>query len=152
MAVVTSKKALDLFSGTGSVSKALEEMCYEVVSVDRDPAAKATRRVDVMEWNYREFEPGHFDVIFASPPCDQYSRARTTVPRDLESADKVVQRTLEIVRYPRPRKWFVENPRNGLLRDRPFMQGIPYVDVDYCRFVDWWYQKPTRIWGDDQVR
>ena len=23
------------------------------------------------------------------------------------------------------------------------MAGIPYVDVDYCQFSDWGYQKPT---------
>ena len=27
------------------------------------------------------------------------------------------------------------------------MEGIHYVDVDYCRFSNWGYQKPTRIWG-----
>ena len=27
------------------------------------------------------------------------------------------------------------------------MKGRVYVDVDYCQFSDWGYQKPTRIWG-----
>ena len=31
------------------------------------------------------------------------------------------------------------------------MEGIPYVDVDYCQFVNWGYQKPTRIWGSVDV-
>ena len=151
-AAVTALRALDLFSGTGSVTKELEGLGYIVVSLDRDPTASATRTVDIMEWDYREINPGDFEVIFATPPCDQFSRARTTVARDLESADKVVQRTLEIIRYLRPRRWFMENPRNGLLGSRPYMQGLPYVDVDYCRFADWGYQKPTRIWGGEHVK
>ena len=27
------------------------------------------------------------------------------------------------------------------------MRDIPFVDVDYCQFSDWGYQKPTRFWG-----
>ena len=26
------------------------------------------------------------------------------------------------------------------------MRGIPYVDLDFCKFSDWGYQKPTRFW------
>ena len=32
------------------------------------------------------------------------------------------------------------------------MKGIPYVDIDYCQFSDWGYQKPTRIWGCLQTK
>ena len=44
-------------------------------------------------------------------------------------------------------KWFLENPRDGLLQKRPYMEGIPFIDVDYCQFSDWGYCKPTRVWG-----
>ena len=32
------------------------------------------------------------------------------------------------------------------------MEGIPWVDVDYCQFSDWGYQKPTRIWGGEHIK
>ena len=32
------------------------------------------------------------------------------------------------------------------------MKGIPFVDVNYCQFSDWGYQKPTRIWGSPELR
>ena len=35
----------------------------------------------------------------------------------------------------------------GELKNRPYMKDIPFIDVDYCMFSDWGYQKPTRIWG-----
>ena len=27
------------------------------------------------------------------------------------------------------------------------MKDYPWVDVDYCQFSEWGYQKPTTIWG-----
>ena len=143
---------LDLFSGTGSVGKVFAQRGYKVVSFDNMPRARPSILVDVLEWYYKsQFKPGHFDVIFCSPPCEHFSQARTTAPRDLDKADQVVQKALEIIRYFKPRKWFLENPRKGLLLERPYMAGIPFVDVDYCQFSDWGYQKPTRVWGDYSV-
>ncbi len=31
------------------------------------------------------------------------------------------------------------------------MKGIPFVNVDYCQYSDWGYQKPTRFWGSDHL-
>ena len=45
----------------------------------------------------------------------------------------------------------VGKPRNGLLKSRPYMAGIPYVDVDYCQYAGWGYKKPTRIWGSPDI-
>ena len=71
----------------------------------------------------------------------------TCRPRELAKADAIVERALDIIRYLEPRFWFVENPRTGMLKDRGILDGVTYVDVDYCQFCDWGYQKPTRIWG-----
>ena len=57
---------------------------------------------DIMTWDYKAaFPQGHWDVIWASPDCTQYSRARTTArkPRDLEGADKLVVKCREIIDY-----------------------------------------------------
>ena len=88
-------KLLELFSGTGSVGKVARAMGYEVVSVDRD--MPATHQCDIMNWDYEQYEPKHFDVFWASPPCTEYSRALTTRPRDIEGANKIVQKTLDIL-------------------------------------------------------
>ena len=147
-------KMLDLFSGTGSVTRVFEEHGYEVVSLDLDPKFNPTICTDILSWDYKNaFQTGYFEVIFCSPPCEQYSTARTTAstPRDLEGADALVKKALEIISYFQPQKWFLENPRKGLLSGRTYMLNIPYVDVDYCQFSDWGYQKPTRIWGDESI-
>ena len=74
-------KMLDLFSGTGSVGKVFEERGYEVTSVDIEKHFKPTIVADVLTWDYKAmFKPGHFEIIFCSPPCSQFSRAKTTAP------------------------------------------------------------------------
>ena len=35
--------------------------------------------------------------------------------------------------------------------DRENPGNIPFVDVDYCQFSGFGYQKPTRIWCCDQI-
>ena len=151
--VTEGRRMLDLFSGTGSVGRVFASEGYEVVSVDWAERFKPTIVVDVLQWDYKSaFRPGHFDVVFCTPPCEHFSRARTTAPRDLELADSLVRKSLEIIEYLKPRRWFLENPRTGLLPQREYMKDIPYVDADYCQYSDWGYQKPTRIWGDPMIR
>jgi hypothetical protein len=138
-------RLLELFSGTGSVGRAFERRGWEVVSVDVCPKFKPTHCVNILEWEC-PYPPGYFDAVHASPPCEQYSRARTTAktPRNLELADARVQKALELISVLQPRWYTIENPQTGMLKDRPFMQGIPYVDFCYCCFGAL-YKKPTRI-------
>ena len=67
---------MELFAGTGSVGKVAKELGFEVISLDRDMPADINK--DIMDWNYQVYEPKQFDVIWASPPCTEYSRAKTT--------------------------------------------------------------------------
>ena len=59
-------RVLELFAGTGSVGDVFEEHGWEVVSLDRDMPADI--QTDIMDWDYKTYEPKHFDVIWASPP------------------------------------------------------------------------------------
>ena len=87
-------RVLELFAGTQSVGKVAREMGFEVVSLDRDMAADI--KTDIMDWDYKQQKPKHYDIIWASPPCAEYSRAKTTGVRDIEGANKIVQQTLNI--------------------------------------------------------
>ena len=147
------KRMLDLFSGTGSVGDAFRREGYDVVSVDNNPKYQPTIVADILAWDYKSAYPvRYFDVVFACPPCTQYSQAKTTGERDLDGADALVERALEIIRYFGPRLWFLENPRDGLLKTRQCVKDIPSVDVDYCQFSAWGYRKPTRIWGGEHIK
>ena len=57
-----------------------------------------------------------------------------------------MKRSLEIIDYFQPGVWFIENPTTGLLKTRPFMNGLPYTDLDYCCYCNWGYRKRTRLW------
>lgn len=145
-------KALDLFCGRKSAAKVLERWGYEVTTVDTDPTRDPTICEDVLTWDYKaQFQPGHFQVVVASPPCTEYSAAKTKGTRDLDGADAIVQRTLEIIQYLQPERWWMENPRNGHLPKRKVVEGLPYLDIDYCRFEQCGYQKPTRFFGSEHL-
>ena len=38
---------------------------------------------NIMDWDYKVYPPKHFEVISASPPCTEYSIAKTTAVRDI---------------------------------------------------------------------
>ena len=145
-------RLLELFSGTGSVGKVFERNGWEAVSVDLDPKSGATIIGDVSTWDYKVFPPGHFDAVWASPPCTHYSRARTNAktPRDLEGADALVRRTIEILDYLKPIRWWMENPATGLLPKREVVSGLPPPNVvTYCSY-GFPYRKATAVWTNAQ--
>ncbi len=141
---------LELFSGSGSIGQAFGSKGWEVVSLDSDVKTDALIKEDILTWDHTVFPPGFFDVVWASPCCTQYSCARrgAKTPRNLDLADSLVKRSLDIVGYYHPQIWFLENPATGLLKDRPFMSGLPWSDVDYCCFSTWGYRKRTRLWNN----
>jgi site-specific DNA-cytosine methylase len=147
-------KVLDLFSGTGSIPKGLTPD-DECVSVDiSDKFHTPTLLIDVMDWDYANaFPVGYFDVVFAGCPCTEYSRLKdcfkSTKPPNVEEANKVVMRTLEIIEYFKPKFWFIENPDTGKLKDQPFMQCLPYRRLSYCMY-GYKYRKLTRIWTNNE--
>ena len=102
-------KLLELFSGTQSVGKVARELGWEVVSLDLKDADINT---DILKWDYEtQYKPKHFDMVHASPPCTEYSIAKTTAPRDIPAANKIVQKTLEIIHYLDPIYYVIENPQ-----------------------------------------
>jgi len=140
-----------LFCGTKSMGKAFEASGWEVISVDIEPQFDPTIVADLRTWDPTCFPPKYFAAVHASPPCTEYSCARTTAkkPRDLEGSDALVQRTLMIMDYLQPLIWIMENPWTGMLRKRPFMEFLePRMQiVSYCKY-GCPYRKHTSIWSN----
>lgn len=147
---------IELCSGTASFTRVVREhSCSETrhVTIDSDASFQPTFVCDIMDWDYQDaVEPStHFVThIWASPPCTEYSNMRTRGgPRNLAGADAIVRRVLEIIRFYRRHNpslvYFIENPRSGMLKDRPFMQQLTFHDVTYCSYGSD-MRKYTRIW------
>ena len=98
-------RLLELFSGTQSVGKVARELGFEVVCLDRD--MEADIKSDIMDWDYHVYDPGSFDVIWASPPCTEYSIAKTCGVRNIELANMIVRRTFDIINYLHPSCFFL---------------------------------------------
>jgi len=96
---------LELFSGSSSAGQVYRDLGFEVISVDNDPRWNPTWVVDILSWDYRcLFRPGDFHTVVCAPPCTEFSSAKTTGPRDLDLADRLVQKGLEIIKYLAPKK------------------------------------------------
>ena len=66
-------RILDLYAGLGGESrrKAIEARGHTLVTLDLDPAFNCTITADMMTVDPIQFKAthGHFDFIWASPPC-----------------------------------------------------------------------------------
>ena len=87
-------KLLELFSGTKSVGKVAETLGFEVTSLDLKDADINT---DILNWDYKIYDPKHFDVIWASPACTEYSKAMTRRTRNINSANQIVLKNPQIL-------------------------------------------------------
>lgn len=142
-----------MFSGSGSVTKLSKKLNYDVKSLDITQLKESpllTFKTDILNFN-PETELARWipDIIWASPPCTEYSHAKTRAPRDIEGANKLVVKTINIIKWALKKNpkliWIIENPQTGLLKDQRFMKNLPYVDADYCCY-GLPYRKRTRFW------
>mgnify|MGYP003672741661 FL=1 len=142
-------KALDLFCGTKSFTKIAEKMGYKTTTLDILETFNPTICIDIMEWDYKKYPTGSFDIIWASPNCKDYSCLNflNSKVKDLTPSNNLIIRVLEIIDYFKPNYWFLENPQTGKLKEQEFMKDLPYNDVDYCKY-GFFHRKRTRIWNN----
>ena len=152
-------RILELFAGTGSVGKVAKELGYDVLSVDIDGNSDLT--VDILEWDYKTYPTGYFDLIWSSFDCTTFSNVRRCwigrknskfgnqiITKELLEKDEInnglplIRKTEEIINYFKPKYYFMENPAHGTAKkyiDKPSYR------VDYCAY-GFKYKKPTLIW------
>jgi hypothetical protein len=129
IAVCSGLRALHLFCCRKSAAVALQKYGFQVVSLDNDESRQPDICTDILDWEYTVFPPGFF-LVTAAPPCTEYSQAMNRRLPRMDLVDAVVHRTLEVIAYLQPQRWWLETPRNGRLARRDFMTGYPVLDCD----------------------
>ena len=146
-----TKKLLELFCGTKSITKVFAEHGWQTFTVDIDPQFKPDLCIDILDVSVDDipFKP---DVIWASPPCTTFSVAslyhywnngRPSMKKTWLGICNVLK-TIQLINDLNPKFWFIENPR-GMLRKQDFMQKFHRKTLTYCQYGDF-RQKPTDIW------
>ena len=149
-----NKIILDLCGGTGAWSRPYKEAGFDVQVITL-PDHDVTKVF--YQPNYVSFPIGDTGVvknielkniygILAAPPCTEFSRAKSTVPRNFTVGLVVVQACLDLIwtvqKDHRLAFWALENPM-GMLRR---FLGRPAYS-----FEPWWFgdshSKQTDLWG-----
>lgn len=160
----SKKIILDLCGGTGAWSKPYKDAGYDVVVVTLpDHDVTQVYPFKGMASNSLK-EDGHFPMlhiggekyinieikniygILAAPPCTEFSKAKSTSPRDFQKGMETVQACMDIIWNVQKKTkltfWALENPEGLLQR---FLGNPPY------RFEQWWFgnnrSKKTCLWG-----
>jgi len=149
---------LELFSGSGRLSAAFRELGWETVTLDSH--CDADIKCDILEWDYLDIEP--FDHIHMSPPCTEFSQAKTRGVRDIEGATRLCLCALRAARalLVPGGTLSLENPASGrwALHKQPFMESgaaaelleelnIRRHEITYCSYGES-YRKLTSLWTD----
>jgi hypothetical protein len=148
-------QTVELFCGTKSFSKVAEALGYKTLTIDNHPQHSPDIVADISE--LRRIPKAEF--VWASPPCEAFSVAaighnwnRDYTPKHVRAvvAQRLVRKTLTLIRETRPTWWFIENPR-GMLRKLVWFDkavrdlGGRRHTVTYCQYGDT-RMKPTDIW------
>ena len=166
-------RLLELFCGTKSISKVFKDDCSEIITLDILDKYNPTFCCSILDWDYTKYPTEYFDYIHASPPCIAYSQLQQTfygrrkrnnltgemciwTPQlhneFLLVMDKLIDRTIEIIEYFKPKFYTIENPYHtkfNNIKNRPIMKekNLPYTIVNYCMYQHE-IKKPTIIFNN----
>jgi site-specific DNA-cytosine methylase len=123
--------ALDLFCGYGGWSDGFAAEGFEVLGIDIEPGIAKWYPYPLITTDVRTLDgdrlTGQFDVILASPPCQEFSSARR--PRLANPDMSCVNATKDIIARAKPRFWVMENVRGA----------IAHIGAPTIRFFPWYF-------------
>jgi len=69
-------RILELFAGTSSFGQEADKEGHEIISLGKEMPADI--QCDILDWDYTVYTSSYFNFICSTPPCTEYSRAKTT--------------------------------------------------------------------------
>lgn len=145
-------QTIELFCGTKSFSTVAARYGFDTFTVDIEPSFNPDLIANIQSLDASAL-PSRPCIMWMSPPCEAFSVAAlgknwntdgTPKHTRAVAAQKLVRKTLSLIREVQPTWWFIENPR-GMLRKLPLMRGLHRHTITYCQYGDT-RQKPTDIW------
>jgi hypothetical protein len=154
-----AKVILDLCGGSGAWSKPYRDAGYDVrvITLPDFNVTDVDFEDDEVFCFNSQSESDHVHIhygfyyrvihgILAAPPCTEFSRAKTTAPRDFAKGMETIRACMEIIwhcqTYGKLKFWALENPDGLLYR---FLGRPPF------KFEQWQFggaiEKPTCLWG-----
>lgn len=121
---------VELFSGSGNISKAFKEKGHNTFTVDirkRKGICEPDLRKDIMHLKKKDIPYRKIHILWLSPPCDVWSYAAGSTHWTKDNCPKtekcrahieLMRHCLKIIDLIRPGYFFIENPR-GKLRYYP---------------------------------
>ena len=133
-------RMLDLFAGRGGASRAMVDRGWDVTRVELDERFPAEHR-DIRTYHPT---PGAFDLVWASPPCTEFTKtdlpwSRATAPAP--SMD-LLHEALRVIREAMPRWWVIENVRGA----QPWFLPVLGRSFIRCGPVYLWGAPPFALW------
>jgi len=103
-------KILDLCAGLGGWSRSFRERGHIIHTLDIDERFNPTFCASIIGWHPSE----HYDVILASPPCTEFSKAGMPWYHDINPDMTLLQETIRIIDESNPQYWVIENVRGAV--------------------------------------
>ena len=137
--LVVVKRKMKIFDGCtefGSESAAFKNRGHDVTTLGLE--GDVNIKMDIRDFHTKD----HYDFMWFSPPCTEFSIAIGKRCKDREVDLSIVKACFNIVEDAKPTYWIIENPRGCL---RHFI-GKPTVTVNYSDY-GFITIKPTDLWG-----
>lgn len=158
---------LDLFSGLGGASEAfVQNEDWTVIRVDNEPLISIqvpeTVICDVSDVNERGrwWQPHmEVDLLWASPPCTEFSTANPN--RQPQAGIPLVETAIEIIEAVKPRCWIIENVKGSIKHLTPLLGPPRLILGPYVLWgnfplfwvdMDGYSKMEGDTWSDDPLR
>ncbi len=120
---------LDICAGLGGASSAFRHRGWRVITLDNDPVFRTDIVADIRTWAWDGEIP---DLIWCSPPCDEFAREFMPWSKTGKSPDlSIVQACKRIIDEVKPRYWVIENVKGSLKWLEPVIGKPSYVCNPY---------------------
>jgi len=110
---------IDLCSGLGGASQVMKERSWQVITLDFDSSFNPDIVADIRTWSWCGERP---DLIWASPPCDEFAREFMPWSKTGKNPDlSIIEACVRIIREANPRYWVIENVQGAVKYFKPIL-------------------------------